>query len=190
MQSSLPAPAAIARYPFHDDRLIVGRRGRYSSCPRFRLSCVAGGGQVEYTHGTSSAKTRCAPVSATRLRLPLCEACAASLSPRARSDPAPFTQSFTSAWCACWRAEHVWRVAATRGMCAIKGCGDQNSRYGCETCGVRLCGPDCQTLHQRGRSVEVKGRKKVEVGGTTDGLGVVWTLGNVGWARGAETKLN
>jgi len=58
--------------------------------------------------------------------------------------------------------EHVWRVAATRGMCAIKGCGDQSARYGCETCGVRLCGPDCQALHQRGRSVEVKGRKEVK----------------------------
>ena len=43
-----PPPCEI---PFRVDRQIVGRRGRYFSCPRFRLSCVAGTSQVENKHG-------------------------------------------------------------------------------------------------------------------------------------------
>ena len=35
---------------FHVDRLTVGCRGRYFSCPRVRLSCVEGMSQIEYKH--------------------------------------------------------------------------------------------------------------------------------------------
>ena len=44
---------------------------------------------------------------------------------------------------------HEWRrsTPTNRGLCAIEWCRQNNSRYGCQTCGIHLCSMECMNSH-------------------------------------------
>ena len=48
-----------------------------------------------------------------------------------------------------WRVCEVG-VPESRGRCALEGCGNKTSQFGCRTCGVRLCMPSCFNAHLHG----------------------------------------
>lgn len=57
---------------------------------------------------------------------------------------------------------HKWARPCKRGMCGIKGCGDEHAIYGCATCGYRLCSMECMYQHEHGNVAHISLNKKVE----------------------------
>ena len=43
--------------------------------------------------------------------------------------------------------QHRLGEVEKRKVCNVKGCGKGGARFGCKTCGIHLCSPECYNAH-------------------------------------------